>query len=71
MSIQHIWAAKSFSLEILICSIMIVGIISGLTTFSFYKEYVFFVSASQILSGLLFLKFEKEGINDYIKDKNT
>lgn len=71
MSIQHIWAAKSFSLEILICSIMIVGIISGLTTFSFYKEYGFFVAASQILSGLLFLKFEKEGINDYIKDKNT
>ena len=61
MSIQHIWAAKSFSLEILICSIMIVGIISGLTTFSFYKAYGFFVAASQILSGLLFLKFEKEG----------
>ena len=49
MSIQHILSAKSMSLEILLCSMMIVGILSV------------FISASQILPGLLFLKFEKEG----------
>lgn len=61
MSIQHIWAAKSMSLEILLCSMMIAGIISGFISFPFYKVYGFFVAASQILPGLLFLKYEKEG----------
>lgn len=61
MSIQHIWAAKSMSLEILLCSMMTVGIISGFISFPFYKAYGFFVAASQILPGLLFLKYEKEG----------
>ena len=61
MSIQHIWAAKSMSLEILLCSVIIVRIISNFVSFSFHKAYGFFVAASQILPGLLFLKYEKEG----------
>lgn len=61
MSIQHILSAKSMSLEILLCSMMIVGILSIFISFPFFKAYGFFVSASQILPGLLFLKFEKEG----------
>ena len=61
MSIQHILSAKSMSLEILLCSMMIVGILSVFISFPFFKAYGFFVSASQILPGLLFLKFEKEG----------
>jgi beta-lactamase regulating signal transducer with metallopeptidase domain len=61
MSIQHIWAAKSMSLEILLCSVIIVGIISNFVSFSFHKAYGFFVATSQILPGLLFLKYEKEG----------
>lgn len=61
MSIQHIWAAKSMSLEILLCSMMITGIVSGFISFPFYKSYGFFVAASQMLPGFLFLKYEKEG----------
>ena len=61
MSIQHINLAKSMCLDILICSIMTAGIVSGFVSFPFYKIYGFFVGASQIISGLLFLKYEKEG----------
>lgn len=61
MSIHHILVAKSISLDLLLCSIMIVGITSAFISFPFYKTYGFFVAASQILPGLLFLKYEKEG----------
>lgn len=61
MSYEHIWAAKSISLEIILCSLMLVGIISMFLPFQFSIAYGFFVAASQILPGLLFLKYEKEG----------
>ncbi len=61
MSIQHILVAKSISLDLLLYSIMIAGITSTFISFPFYKTYGFFVAASQILPGLLFLKYEKEG----------
>lgn len=61
MSYEHIWAAKSISLEIILCSLMLVGIISMFLPFQFCNAYSFFVAASQILPGLLFLKYEKEG----------
>lgn len=61
MSIEHIWAAKSISLQVLLCSLMLVGIVSMFLSFEFNKAYGFFVAGSQILPGLLFLKYEKEG----------
>ena len=39
MSIQHILSAKSMSLEILLCSMMIVGILSVFISFPFFKAY--------------------------------
>lgn len=62
MSIRHIQDAKSLSLDLILCSLVIVGIISSFYSFSFYKAFGFFVAASQILSGLLFLINEKEGL---------
>lgn len=61
MSYEHILAAKSISLEILLCSLMLAGIFSMFISFPFSKAYGFFVAGSQILPGLLFPKYEKEG----------
>ncbi len=61
MSIQHINLAKSLCLDILICSIMVAGIVSSFVSIPFYKTYGFLIAASLIISGLLFLKYEKEG----------
>lgn len=61
MSYEHIWAAKSITLEILLCTLMLVGIFSMFISFPFSKAYGFFVALSQILPGLLFSKYEKEG----------
>lgn len=61
MSIQHINLAKSLCLDILICSIMVAGIVSNFVSIPFYQTYGFLIAASHIISGLLFLKYEKEG----------
>lgn len=61
MSIKHINLAKSMCLDILICSIMVAGIVSCFVSIPFYKTYGFLIAASHIISGLLFLKYEKEG----------
>ncbi len=61
MSIQHINLAKSLCLDILICSIMVAGIVSSFVSIPFYQTYGFLIAASLIISGLLFLKYEKEG----------
>ncbi len=61
MSIQHINLAKSLCLDILICSIMVAGIVSSFVSIPFYKTYGFLIAVSHIISGLLFLKYEKEG----------
>lgn len=61
MSLQHILVASSMSLQIILCSMMIVGTISLFISFPFNLVYGFFVSGAQILPGLLFLKYEKEG----------
>lgn len=61
MSYEHIWVAKSISLEIIFCAMMLIGILSMFVSFPFNKAYGFFIAGSQILSGLLFLKYEKGG----------
>lgn len=61
MSLQHIGAAKNLCFEILLLAMIIVGIVSIFIPFLFSLVYGFFVAGSQILTGIIFLKYEKEG----------
>ncbi|HJI31682.1 MAG TPA: hypothetical protein OIL98_05985 [Lachnospiraceae bacterium] len=40
---------------------MVAGIVSSFVSIPFYQTYGFLIAASLIISGLLFLKYEKEG----------
>lgn len=63
MSLEHIQHAKAISFDIIMSGIMVLGIIAitvkSMPTFE--QLYGFIFAASQILPGLLFLHYEKEG----------
>lgn len=63
MSLEHIRKAKSFSLDWSIILLTGIGIVSLLPQFTidFSKVYGFVVAASQIITGVLFHIYEKEG----------